>query len=108
MAVNWRALIAARLAELARDDARGETAQAVVELDQQAVGRLSRQDALLSQSTAKATAARRAGERRALQAALKRLDEEEFGWCEECGDPIPEGRLKLDLTATRCVSCASG
>ncbi|MBS0124255.1 TraR/DksA C4-type zinc finger protein [Aestuariicoccus sp. KMU-90] len=106
--VEWRALIAARLAELEADDARGREARGVVELDQQAVGRLSRQDALLSQSMAKAATARREGERRALIAALHRLDAGDYGHCEDCGEEIPEARLTLDLTAMRCVSCASG
>ena len=107
-AARFRALIEARLSALSKEDARGREGQAVVELDQQAVGRLSRQDALLSQSMAKATQARRDGLRRALTAALARIDAEEFGYCEECGDEIAVKRLELDPTATRCISCAAG
>ncbi|MFD1344705.1 TraR/DksA family transcriptional regulator [Litorisediminicola beolgyonensis] len=103
-----RRRIAERLAELEAEDARGRDGQAVVTLDQQAVGRLSRQDALLSQSMAKATQARRDRERRALAAALARLEEGEFGYCEDCGEEIASGRLRLDPTVTRCVECASG
>lgn len=104
----FRALIAQRLAELDAEDALGRGGQQVVELDQQSVGRLSRQDALLSQSMAKATQARRDAQRRALRAALQRIDEDAFGYCDDCGDEIAQKRLELDPTVTRCVSCAAG
>ncbi|MFZ7090431.1 TraR/DksA family transcriptional regulator [Primorskyibacter sp. 2E233] len=106
--LRFQNLIEARLAELDIEDARGLQGQSTVVLDQQAVGRLSRQDALLNQSMAKATQARRDGLRRALLAALDRLKEEEFGYCNECGDEIAPKRLELDPTATRCISCARG
>ena len=49
-----------RLAALDEEDARGTQGQRTVDLDQQAVGRLSRMDALQNQAMAKAQAARRA------------------------------------------------
>jgi len=104
----FRALITARLTGLAEEDARGAAGKATVTLDQQSVGRLSRMDALQNQAMAKATDARRATERSRLRAALVRLDEGEYGYCEDCGEAIAEGRLKLDLAATRCVECARG
>ncbi|MGD9656662.1 MAG: TraR/DksA family transcriptional regulator [Methylocystis sp.] len=42
-----------------------------------------------------------------IQRALRQMDEGEFGYCVECGDEIPEGRLRADPTAHLCVSCAS-
>ena len=33
------------------------------------------------------------------------LEDEEFGWCEECGKRIPEERLLIVPEATRCVPC---
>lgn len=105
---EFRALIEARLAEIAREDALGQTGQQVVTLDQQAVGRLSRMDALQNQAMSKAQQARRDAERRRLLAALGLMESGEYGYCEDCGETIPEGRLRLDLAATRCVSCASG
>ncbi len=104
----FRKAILHRLDELDQDDALGRDSQAIVSLDQQSVGRLSRQDALLSQSMAKATQARRDSMRKALLAALRRLDEGEFGYCDACGDDIAPKRLELDPTATRCIGCASG
>ncbi|MEQ9257469.1 MAG: TraR/DksA C4-type zinc finger protein [Roseovarius sp.] len=105
---EFRALIAHRLGALDEDDTRGEAGKATVELDQQAVGRLSRMDALQNQAMARATAGRRETERRRLQSALARMDEGEFGYCEECGEEIAPGRLRLDPAATRCVECATG
>lgn len=104
----FRALIDARLAGLEEEDARGQQAQSVVTLDQQAVGRLSRQDALLSQSMAKATQARRHAARAGLHAALGRLETGDFGYCDACGEEIAPKRLEFDPTVTRCIGCASG
>lgn len=77
-----------------------------VTLDQQSVGRLSRMDALQGQAMAKGIEARRAGRLRAIAAALGRMSEAEFGWCDECGDFIGTGRLDVDPCVTRCVGCA--
>lgn len=105
---RFRAQITATLADLASDDARGHSSQATVELDQQAVGRLSRMDALQNQAMAKAGHARRQVLRQRLAAALMRMDAGEFGYCEDCGEAIALGRLEIDPAATRCVSCANG
>lgn len=103
-----RALIEARLAALDAEDALGQAGQATVELDQQAVGRLSRMDALQNQAMARATGARRQAERARLEAALARIEAGEYGFCEDCGEPIAAGRLRLDPAALLCVDCASG
>lgn len=100
-------LIRDRLGELDGADRLGEQAQAVVPLDQQAVGRLSRMDALQSQAMARAQQMRRDDERRRLAGALHRLETGEYGYCDDCGDAIPRRRLQLNLAATRCVGCAA-
>lgn len=105
---RFERLIRERLAVLGDQSELGRDGQAVVQLDQQSVGRLSRMDALQNQAMAKAQQARRDVETAGLKAALARLAEGEYGDCEECGEPIPARRLELNLTATRCVSCASG
>ena len=40
-----------------------------------------------------------------IDAALRRLDEGEFGYCMECGDEIQTPRLTLDPTFVLCVGC---
>ena len=103
---DMRRVILARLANLTAEDGLGEAGQRTVELDQQAVGRLSRMDALQNQAMAKASGARRHAERTRLNAALARLDEGEFGYCDSCGDGINPKRLALDPAATLCIDCA--
>lgn len=105
---EFRDLIETRLRDLDEEDAKGEEGQSTVQLDQQAVGRLSRMDALQNQAMAKATGARRKAERARLTAALARIEEGEYGVCEDCGEDIAPGRLRLDPAATRCVECAGG
>ncbi len=105
---EFRHRIETLLTELEDEDTRGQSGQATVELDQQAIGRLSRMDALQNQAMAKAGHARRQVQRTRLKAAIIRIDDGEFGYCEDCGDEIGLGRLKLDPAATRCISCATG
>ncbi|MBQ8173403.1 MAG: RNA polymerase-binding protein DksA [Mailhella sp.] len=40
-----------------------------------------------------------------IQEALKRMDEGEYGICEECGEDIGLARLKARPVTTLCVSC---
>lgn len=102
----FRRRLMADLAELDARDAAGAESRRPVTLDQQSVGRLSRMDALQQQAMAKATAARRSGQRQRIAAALARMDDADYGYCTECGEPIPLGRLDLDPTVPTCVSCA--
>ncbi len=104
----FRTRIEARLAELSEDLERGIDGTATVELDQQAIGRLSRQDALINQAMSRAQQDRRGLEQKRLEAALDRIESGDYGFCDDCGEDIPRKRLELDLAATRCVSCASG
>lgn len=49
----------------------------------------------------------RAVELAAIEQALQRLkeDPEDFGFCAQCDNPIPLGRLKIKPWATHCVGC---
>jgi len=85
----------------------GDESAAVVELDQTKVGRLSRMDALQAQAMAKASGERRVQMLRRIEAALKRIDDDEYGYCKECDEPINPKRLEFDPTATLCIDCAS-
>lgn len=42
-----------------------------------------------------------------LRATLERLDDEDFGYCDDCGNEIPAARLLAVPTTTRCVHCMS-
>lgn len=108
LAARYRPLLEAEAGSLGEASRQTRDGRRPVTLDQQSVGRLSRMDALQGQAMAKGLEARRAGRLRAIAAALARIEEGEFGWCEDCGEFIGEGRLDIDPCATRCVSCARG
>jgi len=102
-----RERLQARLAELVEEDRLSEADRAPVQLDQDSVGRLSRIDAMQVQAMALAAQRRRRAERDRIAAALRRLDEGEFGYCTGCGEDIAEGRLRHDPSAALCIACAS-
>ncbi|ACA88151.1 transcriptional regulator, TraR/DksA family [Shewanella woodyi ATCC 51908] len=78
---------------------------APVILDQQAVGRVSRIDAIQQQEMAQASEV-------LMQQHIVRikqifLDTDEYGFCLECGEPIGLGRLTIHPTAEMCIGCQS-
>ncbi len=80
---------------------------AVVELDPSKVGRLSRMDAMQAQAMAQATGERREAMLRNIEAALKRVDNGDYGVCRDCDKPIDPKRLEFDPTVLRCIDCES-
>lgn len=85
----------------------GADSAAVVELDQSKVGRLSRMDAMQAQAMAQASARRRDETLLGIAAALLRIDNDEYGLCVECDEPIAAKRLEFDPTVRLCINCAS-
>lgn len=83
-----------------------QEARATVTLDQQSVGRLSRMDALQGQAMAQAAERQRRADLQRIEAAFRRLEEGEFGYCVECGDEIAAKRLEVDPAAAFCIKCA--
>lgn len=79
---------------------------APVELDQSQQGRLSRIDAIQQQAMAAETQRRRQRDVHLLDAALKRLDEGEYGYCVNCGEAIGTERLALDPATPFCIAHA--
>ena len=77
-----------------------------VHLDQQSVGRLSRMDALQGQALAKAGKERAERQLKMIEAALVRIDNDDYGECMECGEPINPKRLEIDPTTLHCIDCA--
>jgi len=104
---KFRDLLTTRRAELSALIEGAADSAAPVELDQQVQGRLSRMDALQGQAMAQATHERRRIEIAQIDAALGRMNEDEFGYCVECGDEIAPKRLELNPAIARCVECAS-
>ena len=77
-----------------------------VELDQSRVGRLSRMDALQGQAMSLELKRRRQIEIQKINAALKRIEEDEFGFCLNCDEDISIKRLQLDPASPLCITCA--
>ncbi len=93
--------------ELSAIAATTDESAAVVELDQSKVGRLSRMDAIQAQAMAKASVERREAMLRDIEAALKRIDDGNYGLCRDCDAAIDPRRLEIDPTVLRCIDCAS-
>jgi DnaK suppressor protein len=104
---RFRARLTALRDAIRRDRAAGDDAARTVELDQSRVGRLSRMDALQAQAMSHASGRRRDRQLRQIDAALDRIDRQEFGYCTECGEAISAGRLDIEPTTTHCIECAS-
>lgn len=81
-------------------------AAGTVELDQQRVGRVSRMDALQQQAMGVESERRRQLELRRIEAALQRIEDEDYGYCLTCGEQIAPARLGIDPAATQCIGCA--
>ncbi len=100
----------ARLLKLREDleslAATGDQSSRVVELDQTRMGRLSRMDALQAQAMSQESGRRREMMLRKIAAAIERLDNGNFGFCQTCEEPIHRKRLEFDATALLCIQCA--
>ena len=94
------------IAELDRLRGQARDSRAPVVLDQQSVGRLSRMDAMQQQAMHIANDTRRQHRYAALLAALKRMDDGDYGYCHQCDEMIGTGRLAIDPAAMLCVHCA--
>ncbi len=77
-----------------------------VMLDQTSVGRLSRMDAIQSQAMAKQVKHRRELDIKRIEAAIIRINEDEFGYCLTCGEDIAKKRIDLDPSIALCHKCA--
>ena len=102
---GFRESILQEIDELRALSDRSKDSRAPVELDQQSVGRLSRIDAMQQQSMDLAREERRRQRLAVLGAALRRLDEDKYGYCLACGEDILPERLEIDPAVTLCVSC---
>ena len=112
------ALNATQLAELRADleqlaedlagqlDRLGEDSRPVT-LDQQAVGRLSRMDAMQQQQMAAANAGHIRAHLSRVQRALAAMESGDFGICQDCGGDIAFARLKIRPDSPLCVACQS-
>jgi DnaK suppressor protein len=101
-----KARLSAKRIELLELSKISSQARSTVELDQQSVGRLSRMDAMQQQAMAEAMERARQKDLIRIDQAEIRLRDDDYGYCTECGNEIPDGRLAIDPMAERCVKCA--
>ncbi|RMG77867.1 MAG: TraR/DksA family transcriptional regulator [Bacteroidetes bacterium] len=71
-----------------------------------AIGRVSRMDAINNKSVAEAGLRSAQKKLAALQQALTKIDSPNFGICSRCGRPIQPARLLFMPQSTCCVRCA--
>ena len=95
---EWREKLAQQLPSLK------EAAKPVPPDD--ALGRLTRLDAIQSQQISRNTLQKVQAQLAKLEFALRQIDHPFFGLCSECDNPIPAGRLKAVPGTMRCVNCA--
>ncbi len=103
---RFREKLLARREELLAEDRMTAAGRAPVTLEQDSVGRLSRIDAMQLQAMALAQARRRQSERHAIDAALSRIEENEYGHCAKCGEDIAAARLEHNPAFATCIECA--
>ena len=99
-------LLLSRQKDLLALEETGTEAAAIVELDQTRVGRLSRMDALQGQAISQERERRRKLQLQNIEAALRRIEKDDYGYCNECGEEIAFKRLQFDPAATLCFNCA--
>ena len=71
-----------------------------------AIGRISRMEAINAQGVNKAALSQAKIRLAGLKSALANLEEPEFGSCFECGEQIPLARILIMPHSKMCVSCA--
>jgi DnaK suppressor protein len=77
------------------------------QLDQTAVGRLSRMDTLQTQGLAAGLQAREQAKLGQINEAFRRLETGTYGRCVVCGANIPFERLMVFPEAPDCVACTT-
>jgi DnaK suppressor protein len=96
-----------QLTKLAKSMKLTDKAMEIVELDQSAVGRLSRIDSLQNQSLSKGLRDREIVQLSQIREALERLEAGTYGACTACGGSIPFERLFVFPEAPECGACPS-
>lgn len=71
-----------------------------------AIGRISRMDAINNKGVNEAALAQTRARLLRLQMAIQNVDKPSFGLCVRCGNPIPFGRLVSMPETTKCTNCS--
>ena len=96
------------------NDEISKTEQSIAEYKEQskpiapenAIGRISRMDAINNKSITEAALRQAEAKLSDLKQALHKVGSKEFGICVKCKQPIPVGRILLMPESSKCVNCA--
>jgi DnaK suppressor protein len=100
-----RAHVAARIEEI-RASLDRDTGDTSAVAPDNAIGRLTRLDAMQAGHVAEALRRQRLAELARLEQTLPRIDDEAFGVCGGCDAPVGVARLLARPDARLCVTCA--
>ncbi len=95
-----------RIAAVTSDISAFKSCSAPVSPDN-AIGRLTRMEAINSKSINEAALRKARTTRFLLEKALRNIGSEDFGLCRDCEEPIAPARLMAMPEATLCVACAT-
>lgn len=104
---EFRELLHATQAEL-RASLSASAAQAAPVSPDNAMGRLTRQDAMQAQQMALEVRRRNQARLQQVEAAIRKLDSGAYGICVRCEEEISLARLRVRPEAPICVRCAQG
>jgi DnaK suppressor protein len=71
-----------------------------------AIGRISRMDAINNKSVFEAALRKAKDKLYKLNIVLSKIDEDDFGICLSCKNPIPIGRILVMPQSRTCVKCS--
>lgn len=102
---NLRKEIKIMIAKLTREIALMEESAGPV-TPENAIGRISRMDAINNKSVVEASLRHRRRKLMKLQLAQSKIDDPGFGLCTRCKGPIQAKRMLLMPESDKCVKCA--
>lgn len=89
------------------DDIRGMEDMTQPIKPENSLGRISRMDAINTKGVLESSLRNKRNKLNKLRVALQKIDDPDFGICENCDKPIQEGRLMFLPESTKCIRCAS-
>lgn len=103
---NFKEKLTALQKDLNEDITRSKESTKPVKLDQQAVGRVSRIDAIQQQQMQSASLERLKNRILAVERALSKIESKEYGLCLKCEEQIAKKRLLAQPEASLCIRCS--
>jgi DnaK suppressor protein len=103
---KYRKQLEESLVEIEQYLAKTEESAEAVSPDK-SLGRLSRMEAMQDQQLMLEARRRKKMQKVAVQSALQRIENGQFGTCIFCGNLIPDDRLEVAPESSSCVNCSA-